>query len=114
EAQRPEAYKKILAEAAAGRQAFIITPKVEESESNVKSVKAEFERLKKLFPKLKLSLVYGGMKSADKDQVMADFAAKKLDILVATTVIEIGIDIPNATVMLIEGAENFGLAALHQ
>lgn len=112
--QRSIAYKKIQDEINAGRQAFIITPKVEESETEVKSVKQEFESLQKLFPKLKIGLVYGGQKSDVKESVMNDFYDRKLDILVATTVIEIGIDVPNATVMLIEGAENFGLAQLHQ
>ncbi|HMQ01950.1 MAG TPA: ATP-dependent DNA helicase RecG [Candidatus Doudnabacteria bacterium] len=114
ETSRTVAYKRIVEEISAGRQAFIITPKVEDSNSNTKSVKAEFARLQKLFPKLRLGLIYGGLNTADKDAVMNDFADHKLDILVATTVIEIGIDVPNATVMLIEGAENFGLAQLHQ
>lgn len=114
ESGRTEAYKKIAAEISIGRQAFIITPKVEESESAIKSVKTEFERLQKLFPQFKLGLVYGGLKSTAKELVMKQFAKGELDILVATTVIEIGIDVPNATVILIEGAENFGLAQLHQ
>ena len=114
ENKRAVAYQKITEEIAAGRQAFVITPKVEDSETGTKSVKAEFGRLQKMFPKFKLGLIYGGMKSGDKDEVMAQFANNELQILVATTVIEIGIDIPNATVMLIEGAENFGLAQLHQ
>lgn len=114
EGQRAIAYKKIQEEVKAGRQAFIITPKVEESETEVKSVKQEFENLQKLFPKLKIGLVHGSQKSDAKESVMNDFYNRKLDILVATTVIEIGIDVPNATVMLIEGAENFGLAQLHQ
>ncbi len=114
ESQRQTAYKKIASEIADDRQIFIITPKVEETDSAVKSVKAEYERLQKLFPKNRLGLVYGGLKSADKELVMNQFAEGKLDILVATTVIEIGIDVPNATVILIEGAENFGLAQLHQ
>ncbi len=114
ESERKIAYQKISSEITADRQVFIITPKVEESESETKSVKAEFDRLKKLFPNFRIGLIYGGLKSAEKEQVMNDFAAHKFDILVATTVIEIGIDIPNATVILIEGAENFGLAQLHQ
>jgi ATP-dependent DNA helicase RecG len=114
ETKRGIAYKKIQDEIKAGRQAFIITPKVEESETEVKSVKQEFERLQKLFPKLKIGLVHGGQKSNQKEAVMNEFYQRKLDILVATTVIEIGIDVPNATVILIEGAENFGLAQLHQ
>ena len=114
EQQRSIAYKKIQEEIRTGSQAFIITPKVEESDSEVKSVKQEYERLQKLFPKSKIGLVYGTQKSNVKESVMQEFYDKKLDILVATTVIEIGIDVPNATVMVIEGAENFGLAQLHQ
>ncbi len=114
EQQRQLAYQKITTEITSGRQVFVITPKVEETATDVKSVKAEFIRLQKLFPKFRLGLVYGGLKSTEKDEVMNQFSRGKLDILVATTVIEIGIDIPNATVMLIEGAENFGLAQLHQ
>ncbi len=116
EKERVEVYNFVRQEIAKGRQAFIVTPRVEDTEkSSVRSVKAEFNRLSKtIFPDLKLGLVYGSMKSADKDKVMNQFNDKSLDILVATSVIEIGIDIPNATTMLIEGAERFGLAQLHQ
>lgn len=118
EDHRQEAYDFIKKEVAQGRQVFVVTPRVEETESTgseVRSVKKEFARLQtEVFPKLKLGLLYGKMKGVDKDQVMADFAAGKLDILVSTSVIEIGIDIPNATTMIIEGAERFGLAQLHQ
>ncbi|QQS22667.1 ATP-dependent DNA helicase RecG [bacterium] len=114
ESNRAVAYAKIRKEIESGRQAFIITPKVEESDTKTKSVKAEFERLTKLFPEYKLGLVYGALNGEEKDKVMNSFANKEINILVATTVIEIGIDMPNATVMLIEGAENFGLAQLHQ
>lgn len=122
ESQREQAYDIVRKEITAGRQAFVVTPRVEESElgtssgtSEVRSVKKEFARLQKeVFPDLKLGLLYGKMKGADKDKVMAEFAAGKLDILVSTSVIEIGIDIPNATTMIIEGAERFGLAQLHQ
>lgn len=114
EEQRSQAYTLIRKEIASGRQAFIITPKVEASETGTKSVKEEFERLKSVFPKMRLGLVYGGLKGNEKDRIMSEFNSGNIDILVATTVIEIGIDVPNATVMLIEGAENFGLAQLHQ
>ncbi len=122
EENRGQAYELVRQEIASGRQAFVVTPRVEESElgtssgaSEVRSVKKEFTRLQtEVFPKLKLGLLYGKMKGADKDKVMAEFAAGKLDILVSTSVIEIGIDIPNATTMIIEGAERFGLAQLHQ
>jgi ATP-dependent DNA helicase RecG len=116
EPQRTAAYEFIAKEIQQGRQAFIITPLVEESvKLQVKSAKAEYERLQKtVFPRLRVGLLYGSMKGVDKDAVMQAFYEKQLDILVATSVIEIGIDIPNATVMLIEDADRFGLAQLHQ
>lgn len=116
EAQREKAYAFIKKELRTGRQAFIITPRVEESDtSQVKSVKQEFKRLSSdIFPEFKLGLLYGSMKSKDKEAAMDAFNGGALDVLVATSIIEIGIDVPNATVMLIEGAERFGLAQLHQ
>ena len=99
-----------------GRQAFIICPLIEESETlAVKSATAEYERLSRdVFPHLRLGLLHGSMKAADKDAVMRKFRDGELDILVATSVIEVGIDIPNATVMVIEDADRFGLSQLHQ
>lgn len=116
EAKRAGAYEFIKKEIALGRQAFVITPLVEESEKiQAKSAKAEFERLKSnIFPQLKLGLVHGSLKGVEKDAAMLAFKNKTTDILVATSVIEIGIDIPNASIILIEGAERFGLAQLHQ
>ena len=116
EARRQVAYDYIKQEAAGGRQAFVVTPRVEDTEaSEVRSVKKEFNRLQtEVFPELRLGLLYGKMKGAEKDKIMAAFAAGKLDVLVATSVIEIGIDIPKATAIIIEGAERFGLAQLHQ
>ncbi len=98
-------------------QVFIVCPFIEESENmtTVKAAKVEFERLQKnVFPKLKLAMLHGKMKAKEKDEVLADFKAKKYDILVATPVVEVGIDIPNATIILIEAADRFGLAGLHQ
>ena len=97
-------------------QAFIICPFIEESESmiTIKAATKEFENLKKIFPKLKLGLLHGKLKSKDKEAVLMDFKNKKIDILVATPVVEVGIDIPNATIIMIEQAERFGLAQLHQ
>lgn len=98
-------------------QAFIICPLIEESETltSVKAATKEYERLKsEIFPDLKLGLLHGRMKSKEKDKVLGDFRAGSLDILVATPVVEVGIDIPNATIMMIEAAERFGLAQLHQ
>lgn len=116
ETKRAGAYEFIRKEIAAGRQAFIITPLVEESEKiQAKSVKAEFERLQRtVFPQLKLGLVHGALKGKEKDAAMLDFKNKITNILVATSVIEVGVDIPNAALILIEGAERFGLAQLHQ
>lgn len=116
EAKRTGAYDFIRKEIASGRQAFIITPLVEESEKlQIKSAKAEFLRLQKeVFPKLKLGIVHGSLKGTEKDSAMLAFKNKETDILIATSVIEIGIDIPNATVIVIEGADRFGLAQLHQ
>lgn len=116
EEKRSGAYAFITKEILAGRQAFVITPLVEESTKlQAKAAKKEFERLAtKVFPKLRLGLVYGSMKGSEKDSVMLSFKEKRIDILVATSVIEIGIDIPNASVIIIEDADRFGLAQLHQ
>jgi ATP-dependent DNA helicase RecG len=99
-----------------GHQAFIICPLIEESESlQVKAATTEYERLQReVFPTLRLGLLHGTMKPAEKDQVMHRFRDHELDILVATSVIEVGIDVPNATVMVIEDADRFGLSQLHQ
>jgi ATP-dependent DNA helicase RecG len=112
--ERQQAYDLVRREVKAGRQAFVICPLVEESSSpEVRSATAEFERLRtSVFPDLRLSLVHGRMK--DKDSIMRAFHAHDSDVLVATAVIEVGVDVPNATVMLIEGADRFGLAQLHQ
>jgi len=97
-------------------QAFIICPFIEESESmvTIKAASKEFENLKKIFPKLKLGLLHGKLKSKEKEAVLMDFKNRKIDILVATPVVEVGIDIPNATIIMIEASERFGLAQLHQ
>ncbi len=98
-------------------QVFIICPFIEQSE-NMQTVKAatlEFERLQKdIFPNLKLAMLHGKLKAKEKDAILTSFRKKEVDILVATPVVEVGIDIPNATIMLIEGSERFGLAQLHQ
>jgi ATP-dependent DNA helicase RecG len=116
EHERHKAYAFILDQIKAGRQAFIITPLVEESEKlQAKSVKTEFDRLQKeVFSGYRVGLVHGKLKGAEKDGVMAAFNNHELDILVATSIIEIGIDVPNATVIVIESADRFGLAQLHQ
>ncbi|HEX9664196.1 MAG TPA: helicase-related protein, partial [Patescibacteria group bacterium] len=113
---RPEAYQFIRNEIKKGRQAFVICPLIDPSDNlGVKSVTEESARLKtKVFPDLKINLLHGQLKTDDKEKIMKDFLDKKFDLLVATSVIEVGIDIPNATIMVIEGAERFGLAQLHQ
>jgi ATP-dependent DNA helicase RecG len=115
-ARRDEAYRLIAQQVSEGRQAFIICPLIEESESlAAKAATVEYERLSRdVFPNLHLGLVHGAMKAIDKDQVMRRFRDGELDVLVATSVIEVGIDIPNATVMVIEDADRFGLSQLHQ
>jgi ATP-dependent DNA helicase RecG len=115
-ARRAEAYTVIAHQVAEGHQAFIICPLIEESESlAVKAATVEFERLShEVFPNLRLGLLHGAMKPADKDATMRRFRDGELDILVATSVIEVGIDIPNATVIVIEDADRFGLSQLHQ
>lgn len=99
-----------------GSQAYIITPLIDESETlDLKNALALYENMKEIFePKYKVGLLHGKMKNDDKDQVMADFKANKYQALVSTTVIEVGVDVPNATVMMIYNAERFGLAQLHQ
>jgi ATP-dependent DNA helicase RecG len=102
-------------EIARGRQAYVIYPVVEESKQELKAATAEYERLaKSIFPKLKIGLLHGRLKNDEKDSTMERFRRGDLQILVATTVVEVGVDVPNATVMVIEHADRFGLAQLHQ
>lgn len=110
------AYQSIMDAAIRGEQAFIVCPLIDPSDKlGSKSVEAETLRLKDgPLKSLKISALHGKMNSAEKDKVMTDFKDKKADVLVATTVVEVGVDIPNATIMLIESAERFGLAQLHQ
>jgi len=114
--ERERAYNLIRKEVEAGRQAFMIYPLVEESEkSDTKAAVEEHERLQsEVFPNLKLSLLHGRLKPDKKEKTMTDFRDHKCDILVSTSVVEVGVDIPNATVIMIEGANRFGLAQLHQ
>jgi len=102
-----------------GTQVFIVCPLIEESEietmKSVKAVQKEYADLQKIiFPELKIGLLHGKMKPQEKDEVMADFKNKKIDILLCTPVVEVGVDIPNANIMVIEAGERFGLAQLHQ
>ncbi|MFC1907392.1 ATP-dependent DNA helicase RecG [Chloroflexota bacterium] len=114
--QRESAYSFLHRQVAEGRQAFIICPLVEESEAiQARAAIAEYERLsQEVFPQLRLGLLHGRMSAKDKDKVMRLFHAGELDILVSTPVVEVGIDVPNATVMLVESADRFGLSQLHQ
>lgn len=114
--RRKEIYQFIRKEIKAECQAFVICPLIEESEKmEVKAATKEYEKLsQEIFPELKLELLHGKINPKEKERIMDDFKNKKADILVSTSVVEVGIDIPNATVMLIEGADRFGLSQLHQ
>lgn len=114
--ERERAYSFVRTQIEMGRQAFIICPLVEESDLlEAKAAVEEYQRLQRdIFPSLRLGLLHGRLSGDEKEATMARFASGELDILVATSVVEVGIDVPNATVMLIEGAERFGLAQLHQ
>jgi len=128
-ADRGKSYNFIREKVKEGRQVFVICPRIEPkandenifkteralSWAEVKAAKAEYEKLSsQIFPDLKIGLLHGKMKVEEKEKQMNDFKDKKTDVLVSTSVVEVGIDIPNATVMMIEGAERFGLAQLHQ
>ncbi len=113
--QRDTVNKFIAGKVEQGQQVYVICPLIDESDTlEVKSVKAEYERLLGVFPKFRIGLLHGKMKSADKESVMQNFKDGNIDILVSTSVIEVGVDVPNATMMMIEGAERFGLSQLHQ
>jgi ATP-dependent DNA helicase RecG len=116
ETSRERIYAFIRGQIEQGRQAFVICPLVEDSDAiEARSAIAEAERLQKeVFPRLRIGLLHGRLAGDEKDAVMSAFAAGEIDILVSTSVIEVGIDVPNATVILIEGADRFGLAQLHQ
>ncbi len=116
--ERPAAFEHIRAEVAAGRQAFVICPLVEGSDAVIsRAATEEYERLRhEQFPDLadRIALLHGRMSGRDKDAVMQRFASGEASVLVSTAVVEVGIDVPNATVMVIEGADRFGLSQLHQ
>lgn len=126
---RDKAYAFIRGQVRRGRQVFVVCPRIEPSEANpissewssdweqleIKSVKEEYEKLKKIvFPDLKVAVLHGKMKSDEKTKTMSDFVGGKIDVLVSTSVIEVGVDVPNASIMMIEGSERFGLAQLYQ
>ncbi len=118
---RAEIYEKVRLELKAGRQVYVICPLINDPDPDeadalrAKSVKAESVRLRKdVFPEYNIDILHSRMKTAEKEKVMLDFKAKKIQILCATSVIEVGVNVPNATNIIIEGAERFGLAQLHQ
>ncbi len=111
----PGVWEFLRREVAAGHQGYVVYPVIEESKLELKAAIEEYERLSKtVFPKLKLGLLHGRLPSEEKEDVMQKFRRNEVHILVATTVVEVGVDVPNATVMIIEHAERFGLAQLHQ
>ena len=111
----PGVWEFLRREVAAGRQGYVVYPVIEESKLELKAAVKEYERLSKaVFPKLKVGLLHGRLSSEEKEDVMQKFRHNEIQILVATTVVEVGVDVPNATVMIIEHAERFGLAQLHQ
>ncbi len=126
--ERGSTYQFIRSEIKSGRQAFVICPRIDPADesagrpgyqamllSQMKAVKEEYEKLsRKVFPDLKVAMLHGKMKPAEKEQTMQNFLGKKIDIVVSTSVIEVGIDVPNATIMMIEDADRFGLAQLYQ
>jgi ATP-dependent DNA helicase RecG len=109
------AWRKIEEEVGSGRQAFVVCPLVEDSPKvEAASATAEHQRLTAILPGLRVGLIHGQLRPADKEAVMSAFRSREIDVLVSTTVIEVGIDVPNATVMVIEDADRFGLSQLHQ
>jgi ATP-dependent DNA helicase RecG len=111
----PGVWEFLRREVQAGRQAYVVYPVIEESKLELKAAMEEYERLSKtVFPKLKVGLLHGRLSSDDKEDVMQRFRKNEVQILVTTTVVEVGVDVPNSTVMVIEHAERFGLAQLHQ
>ncbi len=116
ENKRADVYGFIKKQILEGRQVFVICPLISESDLlGVKSVEEEFQKLnKKIFPDIAIASLHGKMKPKEKEKIMQDFLDKKYKILVSTSVVEVGVDVPNASIMMIEGAERFGLAQLHQ
>lgn len=116
ERKRADSYKFIAKQVKEGGQVYLITPLIELSETltSVKAARAEFEHLKKVFPDLTLDLLHGRMKGSEKEEVIRQFQNGETKILVSTSVVEVGMDNPNATIIVIEGAERFGLSQLHQ
>lgn len=115
EGQLSGVWEFLRREIARGRQAYVVYPVIEESKQELKAATAEYERLaKQVFPKLCVGLLHGRLKNDEKDAVMESFRRGEIQLLVATTVVEVGVDVPNATLMVVEHADRFGLAQLHQ
>ena len=115
EKRREDVYRFVETELSSGGQVYIIYPLIEESEvMDLKDATAGFKKIKERFPSFRVELLHGRISSEDKDRIMKDFAEGKVDILVSTTVIEVGVNVPNASIMIIEHAERFGLSQLHQ
>jgi ATP-dependent DNA helicase RecG len=110
----PKVWEFLHQKLAAGRQAYVVYPRVEENADGLKAVTKEFATLQEKLAPFRVGLLHGRIKATDKETVMADFRANRIQVLLATSLIEVGVDVPNATVMLIENAESFGLAQLHQ
>ena len=115
EAHLPGVWESLRREVQAGHQGYVVYPVIEESKLELKAAIEEYERLSKtVFPKLQVGLLHGRLSSEEKENVMQRFRKNEIQILVTTTVVEVGVDVPNASVMVIEHAERFGLAQLHQ
>ncbi|HXD00154.1 MAG TPA: helicase-related protein, partial [Verrucomicrobiae bacterium] len=110
----PKVWAFIRKKLAEGRQAYVVYPRVEETSGGLKAVTGEFGNLKKVLAPFRVGRLHGRLRSAEKEAVMTAFRANQLNVLLATPLIEVGVDVPNATIMLIENAEQFGLAQLHQ
>jgi ATP-dependent DNA helicase RecG len=110
----PKVWEFLHQKLATGRQAYVVYPRVEENADGLKAVTKEFATLQEKLAPFRVGLLHGRVKAADKETVMSDFRANRIQVLLATSLIEVGVDVPNATVMLIENAESFGLAQLHQ
>ncbi len=114
EEKREDAEKWIMKELETGAQAFIVAPLIEESDDKTSSAKTIYQKISAKYPSAKLALLHGKLSPSEKTKIISEFRMKKTNLLVATTIVEVGIDIPNAKIMLIESAEKFGLSQLHQ
>lgn len=111
---RKRVYDFMIREIEKNHQAYVVCPAVEENELNVSNVEDLCIKLKKEYPTLKIQILHGKMKNEEKDRIIKDFLSKKIQVLISTTVVEVGVDVPDATLMIIENAERFGMAQLHQ